>query len=40
MILNPIVCEKCKRELQPEMLGVDMRDGDLKILYKYLRRLR
>lgn len=29
MILNPIVCEKCKRGLQPDMLGVKMEDGDL-----------
>ena len=29
MILNPIICEKCGRELQPDMLGVNMRDGDL-----------
>lgn len=27
MILNPFKCEKCKRELQPENLGVDVDDG-------------
>lgn len=29
MILNPIVCKKCKNELQPSKLGVDIVDGKL-----------
>jgi hypothetical protein len=30
IILNAIICEQCKRELQPEDIGVDVdKNGDL-----------
>jgi len=29
MILNPFKCERCKRELQPENIGVSTENGEL-----------
>jgi hypothetical protein len=29
MIINPIICEKCNIELQPEHICVDVEDGNL-----------
>lgn len=29
MIINPIICENCKLELQPSFIQVDIENGDL-----------
>ncbi len=34
MILNPIICEECKRELQPSKIGIKLSKGDSGDLIK------
>lgn len=37
MILNPFKCEKCKIELQPEDILIEVHNGELIRVCKYCR---